>query len=97
MTLTRGLQTEMHSLQKKHYLKRMVREQGFQPEDEEEYLVRLNSELEHLGFNLATDDTDYLTVSFVKSTTPNMRKTINALDLQGRDRGVLDSGVERYG
>lgn len=39
---------------------RIVREQGFQPEDEEQYLGRLNAELEHLGFNLATDDPDYL-------------------------------------
>ncbi len=39
---------------------RIVREQGFQPEDEEQYLARLNAELEHLGFNLATDDPDYL-------------------------------------
>lgn len=39
---------------------RIVREHGFQPEDEEQYLTRLNTELEHLGFNLATDDPDYL-------------------------------------
>ncbi|HHQ4786280.1 TPA: AAA family ATPase [Aeromonas hydrophila] len=39
---------------------RIVRERGFQPEDEEQYLARLNTELEHLGFNLATDDPDYL-------------------------------------
>lgn len=39
---------------------KIVREQGFQPEDEEQYLARLNSELEDLGFNLATDDPDYL-------------------------------------
>ncbi|WP_421248107.1 AAA family ATPase [Aeromonas jandaei] len=39
---------------------RVIREQGFQPEDEEQYLARLNAELEHLGFNLATDDPDYL-------------------------------------
>ena len=39
---------------------KIVREQGFQPEDEEQYLARLNTELEQLGFNLATDDPDYL-------------------------------------
>ncbi len=39
---------------------KIVREKGFHPEDEEEYLTRLNIELEHLGFNLATDDPDYL-------------------------------------
>lgn len=39
---------------------KVIREQGFQPEDEEEYLTRLNSELEGLGFNFATDDPDYL-------------------------------------
>lgn len=39
---------------------RIVREPGFQPEDEEQYLARLNAELENLGFNLATDDPDYL-------------------------------------
>lgn len=39
---------------------KVVREQGFQPENEERYLARLNSELEHLGFNMATDDPDYL-------------------------------------
>lgn len=39
---------------------KVVREQGFQPENEEQYLARLNSELEKLGFNLATDDPDYL-------------------------------------
>lgn len=38
---------------------KMVREYGFSPEDEEQYLARLNSELEDLGFNLATDDPDY--------------------------------------
>ncbi|MDT3335911.1 AAA family ATPase [Shewanella sp. SP1S1-7] len=39
---------------------KIVRQQGFKPEDEEQYLARLNSELEKLGFNLATDDPDYL-------------------------------------
>lgn len=39
---------------------KIVREQGFPPEDEEQYLTRLNVQLEHLGFNLATDDPDYL-------------------------------------
>jgi hypothetical protein len=39
---------------------KLVREQGFPPEDEEQYLARLNAQLEHLGFNLATDDPDYL-------------------------------------
>ncbi|MFA0797686.1 AAA family ATPase [Acinetobacter baumannii] len=38
---------------------RIIREEGFSPENEEQYLARLNSELEHLGFNLATDDPDY--------------------------------------
>ncbi len=35
-------------------------EHGYPPEDEEQYLTRLNSELGDLGFNLATDDPDYL-------------------------------------
>lgn len=39
---------------------KVVREEGQEPEDEEQYLSRLNSELEGLGFNLATDDPDYL-------------------------------------
>lgn len=39
---------------------KIVREHGHPPEDEEQYLSRLNSELEDLGFNLATDDPDYL-------------------------------------
>ncbi len=39
---------------------KIVREEGFEPETEEQYLTRLNSELESLGFNLATDDPDYL-------------------------------------
>ncbi|WP_429043210.1 AAA family ATPase [Aeromonas veronii] len=38
---------------------KIIREQGFPPEDEEQYLARLNVELERLGFNLATDDPDY--------------------------------------
>lgn len=37
-----------------------IREKGFPPENDEEYLSRLNSELNSLGFNLATDDPDYL-------------------------------------
>ena len=39
---------------------KMVREPGYKPEDDEQYLARLNTELEHLGFNIATDDPDYL-------------------------------------
>ncbi|HBC3583247.1 TPA: AAA family ATPase [Vibrio parahaemolyticus] len=39
---------------------KLVREESHEPEDEEQYLSRLNSELEVLGFNLATDDPDYL-------------------------------------
>lgn len=39
---------------------KIVREPGHPAEDEEQYLTRLNAELEHLGFNLATDDPDYL-------------------------------------
>ncbi|ENU45838.1 AAA family ATPase [Acinetobacter nosocomialis] len=39
---------------------KIVREHGFPAEDEEQYFARLNSELEDLGFNLATDDPDYL-------------------------------------
>ncbi len=39
---------------------RVVREEGYGPEDEEQYLSRLNADLESLGFNLATDDPDYL-------------------------------------
>lgn len=38
----------------------IVREEGKPPETEVEYLKRLNGELEVLGFNLATDDPDYL-------------------------------------
>lgn len=38
---------------------KIIREDGCQPEDEEEYLSRLNTELGKLGFNLATDDPDY--------------------------------------
>lgn len=44
---------------------KLVREEGHEPEDEEQFLSRLNSELEQLGFNLATDDPDYL--EFLKS------------------------------
>lgn len=39
---------------------KIVREPGSPAEDEEQYLARLNAELENLGFNLATDDPDYL-------------------------------------
>jgi hypothetical protein len=39
---------------------KIVQEEGFEPETEEQYLTRLNAELESLGFNLATDDPDYL-------------------------------------
>jgi hypothetical protein len=39
---------------------KIVREEGREAEDEEEYLKRLNFELSQLGFNLATDDPDYL-------------------------------------
>lgn len=39
---------------------KIFREEGLAPEDEEQYLSRLNTELEGLGFNLATDDPDYL-------------------------------------
>jgi predicted ATPase len=39
---------------------KVVREYDFPPEDEEQYLIRINSELGQLGFNLATDDPDYL-------------------------------------
>lgn len=38
----------------------IIREEGQEPENEEQYLSRLNTELESLGFNLATDDPDYL-------------------------------------
>lgn len=38
----------------------VVREEGKPPETEVEYLKRLNEELDVLGFNLATDDPDYL-------------------------------------
>lgn len=38
----------------------IAREEGKSPETEVEYLKRLNEELEVLGFNLATDDPDYL-------------------------------------
>jgi ABC-type multidrug transport system ATPase subunit len=39
---------------------KIVREEGRKAENEEEYLERLNFELGQLGFNLATDDPDYL-------------------------------------
>jgi predicted ATPase len=39
---------------------KIIREEGYKPEDEEEHLTRLNLELGQLGFNLATDDPDYL-------------------------------------
>ena len=39
---------------------KVVREVGLPPESEEEYLARLNTELDKLGFNIATDDPDYL-------------------------------------
>lgn len=39
---------------------RFVREEGYKPETDAEYLRRLNEDLENLGFNLATDDPDYL-------------------------------------
>ncbi|MCK0714934.1 AAA family ATPase [Chromohalobacter sarecensis] len=39
---------------------KVVREEGLLAEDDEQYLARLNSELDQLGFNLATDDPDYL-------------------------------------
>lgn len=38
----------------------IVRQKGFPAETEEEYLKRLNDELSELGFNMATDDADYL-------------------------------------
>lgn len=39
---------------------KIMREEGRAPETEEEYLKRLNVELDALGFNLASDDPDYL-------------------------------------
>jgi predicted ATPase len=39
---------------------KIVREVGYPPESEPEYLKRINTELDTLGFNLATDDPDYL-------------------------------------
>lgn len=39
---------------------RVVREEGHVPESEEELLKRLNEELEKLGFNMSTDDPDYM-------------------------------------
>lgn len=39
---------------------KVQREKGVLPETDEEYLKRLNLELDKLGFNLATDDPDYL-------------------------------------
>lgn len=54
--------TNRNSLAAKETLskEKIVRESGLQPENEEQYLTRLNSELATLGFNLATDDPDYL-------------------------------------
>lgn len=39
---------------------RIMREGSTQPETEEEYLKRLNDELNILGFNLSSDDPDYM-------------------------------------
>jgi predicted ATPase len=39
---------------------RTIREEGAAPESDIEYLRRLNTELGQLGFNLATDDPDYM-------------------------------------
>jgi ABC-type multidrug transport system ATPase subunit len=39
---------------------KIVREEGLLPENEEIYLKRLNEDLAKLGFNLASDDPDYL-------------------------------------
>ncbi|TVU92378.1 AAA family ATPase [Vreelandella titanicae] len=39
---------------------KVVREEGKPPENDEQYLTRLNYELDKLGFNFATDDPDYL-------------------------------------
>ncbi|MEZ8027440.1 AAA family ATPase [Enterovibrio norvegicus] len=54
--------TARNSLAAKEVLSRekIIREEGLAAEDDEEYLTRLNCELEKLGFNLATDDPDYL-------------------------------------
>ncbi|MDK9706393.1 MAG: AAA family ATPase [Desulforhopalus sp.] len=51
---------------------KIVREEGFPPEDDEEYLTRLNSELDKLGFNLATDDPDYF--DFLRKKYHQMQK-----------------------
>lgn len=59
---------------------KVVREEGHEPEDEEQYLSRLNSELEALGFNLATDDPDYLEFLREKYHSKKTGET-NALDL----------------
>ncbi|MEZ9440292.1 AAA family ATPase [Vibrio atlanticus] len=39
---------------------KLMREGGSEPETEEEYLKRLNVELDALGFNISSDDPDYL-------------------------------------
>ncbi|WP_217873853.1 AAA family ATPase [Billgrantia desiderata] len=41
-------------------IEKIVREEGKLPESEEEFLSRLNEELAELGFNLSSDDPDYM-------------------------------------
>ncbi|SFU42109.1 ATP-binding protein [Halomonas korlensis] len=54
--------TERNKLAAKDELstEKIVREEGELPESEEEFLSRLNKELAELGFNLASDDPDYM-------------------------------------
>nr|WP_064495154.1 AAA family ATPase [Pseudomonas chengduensis] len=52
-----------------------TREDGFGPETDAEYLKRLNDDLEVLGFNLATDDPDYLDFLRNKYHLNSMRKS----------------------
>lgn len=54
---------------------RLVREKGFKPETDAEYLKRLNEDLENLGFNLATDDPDYLDFLRSRYLQDNMRNS----------------------
>lgn len=54
--------TERNALAAKDALstEKVFRDGGTEPESDEEYLTRLNKELEQLGFNFAADDPDYL-------------------------------------
>ncbi|MFT4776218.1 MAG: putative ATPase [Oleispira sp.] len=54
---------------------KIVHEEGYSPETEEEYLARLNLDLDKLGFNMATDDPDYL--EFLRKKYHSSEKAID--------------------